>query len=181
MSISLVVLGFNSMLFHGTLRQGCQFADELAMFLLAGALLQPLLVVGQTPFVSTLITAIISLSLVVSSFMYIRSAEILFHSFIFVTMLAIIGPRTLILIYGRGRSAEETGRLIRMFWKSIATLVIAYTAWNVDLEKCLELRQLRSSVGVPWAWLLELHGWWHILTAVGASQYARLIRELCDG
>jgi dihydroceramidase len=58
--------------------------------------------------------------------------------------------------------------------------VVAYTAWNLDLEKCLELRRFRASLGLPWAWLFELHGWWHILTAAGASQYVRLIRELCD-
>jgi dihydroceramidase len=179
MSLSLITLGINSALFHGTLRHGSQFADELSMFLLAGSLLQPLLTVGQLPVVSALITGTISLAIVVSSILYIRSADIIFHSIIFVAMLTMIWPRTLILIYSRGRSAEEKRGLIRRFWKSLILLVVAYMAWNLDLEKCLELRQFRASLGAPWAWLFEFHGWWHILTAAGASQYVRLIRELC--
>lgn len=50
--------------------------------------------------------------------------------------------------------------------------------WNIDFEYCAELRMLREQVGLPWAWLLELHGWWHILTAVSANQFMEIVREL---
>jgi len=45
----------------------------------------------------------------------------------------------------------------------------------VDGGFCAELRAVRQSVGLPWAFALELHGWWHVLTAVGAAAFVRLI------
>ncbi|KAK4658890.1 hypothetical protein QC762_105540 [Podospora pseudocomata] len=50
---------------------------------------------------------------------------------------------------------------------------------------CTELRSLRVKMGLPWAWVLELHGWWHVLTAVSASWFMDIVRkvqeELRDG
>jgi dihydroceramidase len=40
MSVSLLVLGISSFLFHASLRQALQFADELSMLGLAWSLLQ---------------------------------------------------------------------------------------------------------------------------------------------
>jgi dihydroceramidase len=61
---------------------------------------------------------------------------------------------------------------------SVAYLALAFLVWNIDLEMCQELRKVREALGLPWAWLLELHGWWHILTAAGAAVYMELIRDL---
>lgn len=56
----------------------------------------------------------------------------------------------------------------------------AFILWNIDLEMCSGLRALRSHVGLPWSWLLELHGWWHVLTAVAAFDFMDLARDVCD-
>ena len=56
--------------------------------------------------------------------------------------------------------------------------VLGYLLWNIDLEFCMQLRELRAQVGLPWAWLLELHGWWHVLTAIGADRFMNVAREL---
>ncbi len=61
---------------------------------------------------------------------------------------------------------------------ALFALLIGYALWNVDLEFCAELRRLRERIGLPWAWLLELHGWWHVLTAVSASEFMDIVREL---
>jgi dihydroceramidase len=64
--------------------------------------------------------------------------------------------------------------------KAGTLLVVAFILWNIDLEMCSELRSLRKQVGLPWAWLLELHGWWHILTAVAAFEFMELARDICS-
>lgn len=38
--------------------------------------------------------------------------------------------------------------------------VAAYGLWNVDNLACERLRGIRHTIGLPWAWLLELHGWY---------------------
>jgi len=62
--------------------------------------------------------------------------------------------------------------------KAIFITLFGYILWNIDLEYCVELRELRNRVGLPWAWLLELHGWWHLLTAFSASQCMDIVREV---
>jgi dihydroceramidase len=66
----------------------------------------------------------------------------------------------------------------RRTWRSTFWTVLGYIIWNVDLEFCKELRMLRERVGLPWGWVLELHGWWHVLTAVGTSQFMDIAREI---
>ncbi|KXX80445.1 Alkaline ceramidase 3 [Madurella mycetomatis] len=61
---------------------------------------------------------------------------------------------------------------------SLVAGVVAFLIWNVDLERCLELRAIRQKLGLPWTWALGLHGWWHILTALGAAEFTTLVRGL---
>jgi dihydroceramidase len=46
--------------------------------------------------------------------------------------------------------------------------VSGYVIWNIDNYTCAWLRQTRRAIGMPWSFLLELHGWWHIFTGIGA-------------
>ncbi len=177
-SVSLFFVGVLSLGYHATLRQGAQFGDDLSMIVLCGALLQPLYTARQSPLVARLITIAIAVTIVSFSVFYIQSGTILYHFLAFSTMITAIWPRTLYLIHFSSRPAEEKSRMMRQLGKVALIFIFAFGIWNVDLEKCYELRRLRKAVGLPWAWLLELHGWWHILTAIAAKDYIQLAREL---
>lgn len=43
-----------------------------------------------------------------------------------------------------------------------------YGIWNIDNLYCGTLTAAKRSIGMPWSFALELHGWWHIFTGVGA-------------
>ncbi|KAJ5362178.1 hypothetical protein N7541_003022 [Penicillium brevicompactum] len=43
--------------------------------------------------------------------------------------------------------------------------------WNLDNIFCSEIRRMRRTVGLPWGLLLEGHGWWHVMTGIGAYYY----------
>lgn len=43
--------------------------------------------------------------------------------------------------------------------------------WNLDNAYCSTLRTWRREVGLPWGILLEGHGWWHLMTGLGAYFY----------
>jgi dihydroceramidase len=179
LSVALFVLGVNSFLYHATLRQTTQFLDEVAgMNVLIFALLQGVYTVGQESGTSNVISALLLAIITGWSAVYIRTGDILHHVIPYNTMIVLVGLRTLYLMFLTRRSRDEKWRLSGMFAKALGVLVLAYTLWQIDLEKCFELRRIRAQLGLPWAWILELHGWWHILTALGASQYCRLIREL---
>ncbi|CAG7961899.1 unnamed protein product [Penicillium nalgiovense] len=43
--------------------------------------------------------------------------------------------------------------------------------WSLDNVFCSDIRRLRRSVGLPWGIFLEGHGWWHVMTGIGAYFY----------
>lgn len=180
MGASLICVGICSSLFHGSMRQTPQFLDDLSMFLLAGALLQPLYAANQTAPVRRLVTAAVAASIAAISVVYVRSGNILIHSIAFIVMITFVWPRALYLVHYTGRSEEEKARCMTRFKSAFWTLALGYALWNVDLELCLDLRALRAKLPLPLSWVLELHGWWHVLTAMGASHFIRLIRMLTD-
>ncbi|KAK0639758.1 dihydroceramidase [Cercophora newfieldiana] len=179
LSVALFFVGITSTGYHATLRQGPQFSDEMAMLLLGGCLLQTLYTHGQTQVVKPLITGLVALGTGFMTVLYVRSGKIIIHLLTFTAMVTLIGLRTLYLIYAGSRPALEKAKLVRHFRKASAMLVVAFLLWNVDLEWCHELRAIRHKLGLPWAWVLELHGWWHVLTALGAAEYIVLVRALC--
>lgn len=180
MSFALVAVGICSTAFHGTMRQVPQFFDDLSMFLLAGALLQPIYSVNQAPSVRFLVSAGLILGIGCISVIYVRSGNILIHTIAFISMVTFMWPRSLYLIHRMGRSDQEKKRMMKSFKRALWTLVAGYAFWSVDLEFCLNLRAVKDKIGAPLSWPLELHGWWHILTALGASHFIKLVR-MCTG
>jgi dihydroceramidase len=180
MSISLLVLGIASFLFHASLRHSLQFADELAMLGLTWSLLQGTLTVRQSPANARLITITLASVFPLCSAVYVWTGKIIYHVAIFAAML------TLIIIQGHYLfhwMKPEFSAAKRYRWRSkgrkaLFILFIGYILWYVDLEYCAELRNFRERVGLPLAWVFELHGWWHILTAVSASSFMDVVREL---
>ncbi|CAK7236423.1 hypothetical protein SCUCBS95973_009603 [Sporothrix curviconia] len=177
-SVSLWVLGILSFTFHATLKHATQYGDELAMLVLGGALMHG----SYGPRSWT--AGLVSWSLVAAaSALYLKTGQILHQVWAFQAMIFVSGVRTFYLILGDRAGASPALKfstrvyLVRYAW-ALVTLFVAYFLWHVDLEGCGALREYRAAVGLPWAWLLELHGWWHVLTALGASLYIRLLRDL---
>lgn len=177
-SIALWVLGILSFTFHATLKHSTQYGDELAMLVLAGALLQ-----GSWGPRSRLAGIVSWSTVAAASALYLKTGAILHQVYAFIGMIFVVGLRTFYLILGdrQGKKARlpytSSVYLKRYAW-SLFTLAFAYFIWHVDLERCGVLREWRAAIGLPFAWLLELHGWWHVLTALGASLYIRLLRDL---
>lgn len=180
MSISLFVLGINSFLFHASLRQTMEFADELGMLGLTWSMLHATLVVRQSPGRARLISIGLAIFFLSFSAFYVHSGKIIYQVIAFGTGIALVLLRSQQLFH-LARPAFPTAKSrdwnIRT-WQSIGLLLFGYLIWNIDLEFCAQLRAIRQQVGLPWAWLFELHGWWHLLTALGASRFMNVAREI---
>jgi len=150
------------------------------MNLLCAVMLNALWTTNQTPVAAHAITAVVATATAAASFIYVWTGNILHHVYTFSLMLGLIGPRVLYLIYAQKRTGPEKAALLKRFWRGVIVLGIGYALWHLDLEKCAELRKMRKAVGVPLGMLLEMHGWWHVLTAVGAGQFISLVRELIE-
>lgn len=179
LAFSLVFVGIFSFIYHATLHQETQFLDEMSMFLLGSALLRPLYTTGFKPPAQKAITATLVSAVVGVSAVYHQSKDVRIHLVAFFVMENLIWTRLLYLVYFRGRQAADRSRLARQFWAALGTMVFAIVVWLIDLELCYPLRDIRGAVGSPWAFVLELHGWWHVFTAIAASKFITLVREIC--
>lgn len=179
MAASLLVVGVFSFVFHATLHRDAQFLDEMSMFFLGCSFMQPLYTNGFAPGTQKVIKVVLFSVVVAISAIYYQTRIVEIHWISFFGIENLIWIRALYLTKYRQRSAEEKARLGKQFWAATGTMALGLMIWGIDLELCPPLRHLRALVGPPWAWLLELHGWWHILTAVAAAGYVKLIREIC--
>lgn len=179
MAVSLVLIGIFSSVFHATMHQDTQFLDEMSMFFLGSALLQPLLTTGLPAATRRAITATLVSAVVAVSAIYYQKKAVIIHGVAFTVMEILIFSRLLYLIRSRDRPPAEKSRLAGQFWAATGFMVLAIVLWLIDLELCFPLRDVRKVVGLPWAFVLELHGWWHILTAMAAARYVKLVREIC--
>jgi dihydroceramidase len=180
MSLSLLILGISSFLFHASLRQSLQFADELSMLGLAWSLLQGTLTVRNSPTNLMYINICLATVFPLFSVFYVWTGKIIYHATAFGIIIFLIVLRGHHLFHWLKPPFPSAKRVM---WRSrgrnaLVALLVGYLLWNIDLEYCAELRRLRQQIGMPWSWCLELHGWWHVLTAISASNFMDIIREL---
>ena len=60
----------------------------------------------------------------------------------------------------------------------IVAFVIGYALWRLEFRSCRILRNLRHEMGLPYGFLLEFHGWWHVLTGLSGAAYVECIHIL---
>ncbi|KAL2063018.1 hypothetical protein VTL71DRAFT_6090 [Oculimacula yallundae] len=53
----------------------------------------------------------------------------------------------------------------------LAIFLGGFGFWNLDNHFCSTFRSWRHQIGLPWGILLEGHGYWHLMTGVGAYYY----------
>lgn len=46
--------------------------------------------------------------------------------------------------------------------------VLGFGIWTIDNTFCSSLTTFKRYIGMPWSFIFELHGWWHIFTGIGA-------------
>ncbi|KAI0156470.1 ceramidase [Xylariaceae sp. FL1272] len=182
MSVALFVLGIASFLFHASLRHAMQFGDELAMLGLVWTILQGLLTVRRSSGYDKFITLSLATVFPLFGVFYVWTGKIIYHYVGFSLAVYSIVLRGIYLFYWRkpGFPAAQVAQWRIRGRIALILMIVAFVLWNIDLELCAELRKLRQQIGLPWAWLLELHGWWHILTAMSAARFTDIVREVQD-
>jgi dihydroceramidase len=60
----------------------------------------------------------------------------------------------------------------------LANFLFGYFLWSIDFHLCGYVTKVKHYVGLPWGFLFELHGWWHIFTGIGAYVGMALVEYL---
>jgi dihydroceramidase len=83
-------------------------------------------------------------------------------------MIVAVGTKTRSII-----SHRVPDRAVRREVKKLATwgsifFISGFILWNIDQIICESLTTLKRAIGMPWSFVFELHGWWHVFTGMGA-------------
>ncbi|GLI75324.1 alkaline ceramidase ydc1 [Penicillium ochrochloron] len=70
---------------------------------------------------------------------------------------------------------ERDMKILKTMWfmvvYGLSMFLGGFLIWNLDNQFCSQIRVWRRTVGLPWGIFLEGHGWWHIMTGIGAYLY----------
>ncbi|GKZ45283.1 hypothetical protein AbraIFM66951_007887 [Aspergillus brasiliensis] len=169
----LIGVGVCSAGYHMTLKYHTQMSDELSMHLLTTPLLYRILSFQATPQYTKTVGIILSILFTIVMVVHMVMDEFLLHAVAFGSAVYLIATRTLKII------PREIPDSVALF--GCASFIFGYLVWLIDEWVCQSLIGARHAVGLPVAFLLELHGWWHIFTAIGGYIAVAIIDLITSG
>ncbi|EXJ91707.1 hypothetical protein A1O3_00257 [Capronia epimyces CBS 606.96] len=179
-NVALFFVGVTSFAYHLTLKYSTQICDDLSMFWVCAAIIYELYTIDQSPTARLLFGSTLTVVLSVISAAHYKMYQLWLHNTTFILLVTAIWPRVLFLIHRRFQGPEKQYWLGRFRVGGLCFLA-GFVVWLIDGAACGWLRDARNSIGLPWAFALELHGWWHILTALGAGYCIRVTKQLTRG
>lgn len=167
--LSLTAVGFASLWNHATLQFSAQISDQVSMhvlsallfyYTLAGLLLRKNLGTRRR-FYPILATTIATLE-AVFVYCFLALNKPLIHQITFVSMCAIT---SVVLIYNMEQieSRRRKSRLRCMAGIGVVAFFGGHELWRLDFLTCASMRELRRNIGIPWAFVTKLHGWYALL------------------
>ncbi|KAF2722653.1 alkaline phytoceramidase [Polychaeton citri CBS 116435] len=196
-----LIVGSGSFAFHATLKYPMQLVDELSMIYTTCLMFWATFGHKKTKSTQVWLgIALASLALFITLY-YHYLQDPLFHQNAYAILTAIVLFRSVYLmernIRPHYRNRQEEGvkkimsdaeravqkrqderdqEILRTMWTMIAiglsVFLGGFAIWNLDNIFCSRLRFWRREyLGLPWGILLEGHGWWHLMTGLGAYFY----------
>ncbi|KAE8376683.1 ceramidase [Aspergillus bertholletiae] len=178
----LMAVGICSAAFHISLKYHTQMLDDLSMLFTTTPVLHQVVTVNATRRNSVLVAILLWSSLMALVVYHVKTDELLLHSLGFAGMVIVIGIRTMQLINTRTLVGSAARKQI---WGAVrfgaVIFNLGFYLWVIDGWICGFLRSTRARIGLPFAFLLELHGWWHIFTGIGAYIFIAVVDHLVSG
>ena len=174
-SLGFLLVGVGSWLFHMTLQYHYQLLDEL-----------PMIYATCIPFWSVFSTfkdirgqSVVAFGITsaagILTAIYLILKNPTIHQAAYGVMNAIIILKSINLTKEYVHDAKARSQLYRVMWTGILLFIFGYFLWNLDIHFCSFARATRRDWGMPYGFLLEGHGWWHIFT--GAGVYCYIVYE----
>ncbi|KAF3480248.1 alkaline phytoceramidase [Arthroderma uncinatum] len=198
--LGYLLVGSGSFLFHSTLKYPMQLVDELSMIYTTCLMCYATFSFSKSRTQCFILGAgLLGLSIFITLY-YHYIQDPVFHQVAYAVLTAIVVFRSMWVMevtlrpsFQRSRNQnkphpsiptitvngetldERDIRILKSMWAMVAyglsTFLGGFVIWNLDNEYCSTLRGWRREIGLPWGILLEGHGWWHVLTGIGAYMY----------
>lgn len=191
--IGYLLVGSGSFLFHATLKYPMQLVDELSMIYTTCLMCYVTFSFGRTGGQRTILAfSLVALSIFITLYYHFLQDPV-FHQTTYAILTAVVFFRAVYVMEtllrpgsrahpsnGRSKTIKEQKsqrdlRILKEMWVMIAwglsIFLGGFFFWYLDIAHCSTLRRWRREIGMPWGFLLELHGWWHIMTGLGGYCY----------
>lgn len=176
--LGIAGVGLGSALFHTTLKNYTQWMDDLSMLIATATVLHRVFTFDK----SLKTTVISGIAATVSMALFIAwhciTDEVVMHPILFGIMIAIVGIKTRSIISQRVSNLEVRKEVTKLVTWGGVTFVTGFILWNIDNIYCPQLTKFKRKIGMPWSFIFELHGWWHIFTGIGAYTFIALVEYL---
>ncbi|KAH8820801.1 ceramidase [Xylogone sp. PMI_703] len=165
--LGLATVGFGSIIYHATLKYYTQWFDDLSMLIATGLVMHRVYTYDKS-LKYTVVYGVV-LSTIISAFIawHCIMDETTGHSIFFAIMMLTVSRKTRRMMAEKIEDKKILGQLRDMaFWGTVI-FVAGFAIWLVDNGYCDQLTSTKRAIGMPWSFILEFHGWWHILTGIG--------------
>ncbi|KAI8686689.1 hypothetical protein NCS56_00329500 [Fusarium sp. Ph1] len=156
-------------------------ADELSMHLLTTPLVYRLLTFQASPRRTMLIGLVLSSLFTLVMVTHIVLDEFVLHAITFASGVLIVANRALKIISQHVPDPHVRGSLRTISLFGCFCFSFGYLLWLIDEFACRYLTDARNIIGSPFAFFLELHGWWHIFTALGSYIAVAVVDLITSG
>lgn len=177
--IGLLGVGVFSAGFHITMREWPQLADDMSMvFPTAFIFLRILRFEAADAKAANRRTLIFFAILTVIYTIHLNINNPHMHSITFGVGVHYIRYKTWELLSRRIKDDRTRQHLKKMAMFGGISFAFGFILWVVDQLACGTLTRAKRAMGMPWSFLLEFHGWWHIFTGIGAYVFIVLVDVL---
>ncbi|KAF8251487.1 alkaline phytoceramidase, partial [Wilcoxina mikolae CBS 423.85] len=172
----LGVVGMGSFMFHASLKYSTQMVDELSMLYATATVVYALYDIDLRGR-SLWLGGVLSSAMLTMTFAHHYRGESSLHRLCFGVMIVLVWYKCLSLMK-RVTDGRVKGEMTKLWRFGAFFFFSGYMMWLVDMFRCDDLRRMRATTGMPAGFVLELHGWWHILTALGVYDYMVFVEYL---
>lgn len=174
-------------MFHATLKYPWQLVDELNMIYTTCLMAYASLSYARSVRTQVLLGISLTLLCIGITVYYHHIQDPTFHQQVYAALTVFIVFRSGWIMEtslrpslrkAASKTAAEDARdraILKNMWFFVAyglTIFLSgFAIWGIDNVYCGTLRRWRRQIGLPWGVLLEGHGWWHLMTGVGAYCY----------
>lgn len=177
-AIGFITVGFGSWMFHMSLLYEYQLLDELPMIY---ATCVPYWIVfewGKSRARSIRIACEISAFAIILTVVYLYNRNPSIHQTAYGILTGVVMLKSHFLVKEHVKDVEARKVLNTLIIWGLAYIVAGYFLWNMDIHFCSTWRSLRRFIGLPYGFVLEGHGWWHLFTGIGVYHYLVYLQYL---
>ncbi|EPE27582.1 hypothetical protein GLAREA_04373 [Glarea lozoyensis ATCC 20868] len=176
--LGIACVGIGSGVFHSTLKNYTQWGDDLSMLVATATVIHRVFTYDKSLNYTVIHGLTLFSAMTAFSIWHCVTDELFMHSVVFGVMIVIVRQKTRSVIKVRvtDPAVLKDVRLLAVF--GAIFFASGFAIWNVDIMMCNTLTAWKRTIGLPWSFVLELHGWWHILTGLGAYIFIALVEYL---